>query len=116
MVAASLQFFADRRLPGPGNAFNQVVSDAHYEIVANEPLMAGFLDGPQPLADRRKPPCTTGSKQAHKSQIELGQPGEVDQEVFLQCGPNSGRRIQAAALGRPVDVVDSKLGTPGNTA
>jgi hypothetical protein len=29
MIAAPLQFFADRSFAGAGNAFNQIVSNAH---------------------------------------------------------------------------------------
>jgi hypothetical protein len=32
LVAAPLQFCADRRFAGAGNAFNQIVFDAHFSL------------------------------------------------------------------------------------
>lgn len=35
MVAAPLQFIADRSFAGAGNAFNQIISNAHCQMVTN---------------------------------------------------------------------------------
>ena len=53
LVAAPLQFCADRGLAGAGNAFDQIVSDAH-QTSASRPLAGRPLAAPALLRRVRR--------------------------------------------------------------
>src|SRR5215467_11419764 len=102
LVAAPLQFCADRRFAGAGNAFNQIISPAHGSMI---PLSHGMVS-----LGCFKPWIRQGSAYGHiTNNFNAANLANVRYNPFREVTPNSAKTDSMPAKARPLGVVRSRF-------